>query len=104
MARARQPAERAPKSLYRPENQTFLTTLRAIRERKGFTQVELAEQLGRSQNFITAAERGVVRLDGLQLRDWCHACGIDLVDWATEIEKQLSPTKRATRKATRSLT
>lgn len=28
-------------------------------------------------------------LDGLQLRDWCQACGIDLVDWATEIEHAL---------------
>ncbi|MHB1059059.1 MAG: helix-turn-helix domain-containing protein [Rhodanobacter sp.] len=104
MARAREPEERAPKSLYRPENQVFLATLRTFRQRQELTQVELADRLGRSQNYVTSAERGVIRLDGLQLRDWCHACGVDLVDWASEIEKQLSPTKRAIRKATRSPT
>jgi transcriptional regulator with XRE-family HTH domain len=82
--------ERAQKSLYRPENQTFLATLRAIRKRAGLTQGELGERLGRTQNYVTAAERGVVRLDGLQIRDWCQACGADLVIWATEIERDLS--------------
>lgn len=80
---------RAQKSLYRPENRAFLATLRAIRERAGFTQQQLAEKLGRAQNYVTAAERGVVRLDGLQIRDWCEACGSDLVRWAKEVEKSL---------------
>jgi transcriptional regulator with XRE-family HTH domain len=104
MARAKKSAERAAKSLYRPENQTFLATLRAIRQRAELTQVELAEHLGRSQNYVTAAERGVVRLDGLQLRDWCQACGTDLMAWAAEIEKQLAPSKRTVRKAVRNPT
>lgn len=99
MARAREPEERAPKSLYRPENQVFLATLRALRQRAELTQVELAERLGRSQNYVTSAERGVIRLDGLQLRDWCQACGVDLVAWATEIEQQLSPAKRTSKKS-----
>lgn len=81
---------RAPKSLYRPENQAFLATLRAIRTGAGLTQGALGERLGRTQNYVTAAERGVVRLDGLQLRDWCQACGTDLVAWATEIEQALA--------------
>jgi transcriptional regulator with XRE-family HTH domain len=101
MVRAKISAERAAKSLYRPENLVFLATLRAIRERAGLTQVGLAEHLGRSQNHVTAAERGVVRLDGLQLRDWCLACGTDLMAWAAEIEKHLSPAKRAVRKVAR---
>jgi transcriptional regulator with XRE-family HTH domain len=71
------------------KNQVFLATLRALRQRQELTQVELAERLGRSQNYVTSAERGVIRLDGLQLRDWCQACGIDLVDWAMEIEHAL---------------
>jgi transcriptional regulator with XRE-family HTH domain len=82
--------ERAQKSLYRPENQTFLATLRAIRKRAGLTQGELGDRLGRTQNYVTAAERGVVRLDGLQLRDWCQACDADLIVWASEIEQALA--------------
>ncbi|UGB44704.1 helix-turn-helix domain-containing protein [Frateuria edaphi] len=82
-------SERAQKSLYRPENQAFLATLRAVRTRAGLTQKDLGDLLGRSQNYVTAAERGAVRLDGLQIRDWCKACGTDLVAWAREVEKTL---------------
>lgn len=90
-------SERAQKSLYRPENRAFLAMLRAVRTRAGLTQKELGERLGRSQNYVTAAERGAVRLDGLQIRDWCQACGEDLVAWATEIEAELSGAKRTAR-------
>jgi len=98
MGRAQEPVERAPKSLYRPENQVFLGMLRELRQRHGFTQVALAERLGRSQNYVTSAERGVIRLDGLQIRDWCHACGADLVQWATEIERALGGQEKGRRK------
>ncbi len=77
------------KSIYRAENQAFLTTLRGLRTKANLTQADLAQRLGRSQNFVTAAERGVTRLDGLQLRDWCIACGTDLVAWAKAVEKAL---------------
>jgi transcriptional regulator with XRE-family HTH domain len=71
-----------------------LATLRALRSRAGLTQGELAAKLGRSQNFVTALERGVTRLDGLQLRDWCLACGTDFVTWATAIEDGLAPPRQ----------
>lgn len=103
MARGQQLAERAAKSLYRPENQTFLATLRGVRTRANLSQKELAQRLGRSQNYVTAAERGVTRLDGLQLRDWCQACGTDLLAWAAEIEAQLAQARRPVRKTTRKL-
>ncbi|WEN13900.1 helix-turn-helix transcriptional regulator [Rhodanobacter sp. AS-Z3] len=92
-------AGQAPKSLYRPENQVFLSTLRSLREqRTGLNQTDFAVVLGRSQTYVSSAERGAVRLDGLQLRDWCRACGVTLVEWATEIERQLGPVKRAVKK------
>lgn len=94
----KQQADRAQKSLYRPENQAFLATLRAVRTRAGLTQRDLADRLGRTQNYVTAAERGVVRLDGLQIRDWCEECGVGLTDWAKEIEDLLvDVTPRRTR-------
>jgi transcriptional regulator with XRE-family HTH domain len=89
MATKKKVGGQAPKSLYRPENQVFLTTLRALREKTGFNQTDFAGVLGRSQTYVSSAERGAVRLDGLQLKDWCRACGVSLVVWATEIEKQL---------------
>lgn len=78
------------KSIYRRENTCFLETLRAARERAGLTQTELAERLGRPQSFVTGAERAVVRLDGLQIRDWLEACGSDLVAWAKDVEARLA--------------
>jgi hypothetical protein len=55
-------------------------------------QVEFALRLGRSQAYVSAAER-LSRLDTLQIRDWCAACGLTLVDFATEIEKRLGGRK-----------
>ncbi|OOG59927.1 helix-turn-helix transcriptional regulator [Rhodanobacter sp. C03] len=98
MAVLKKGAKRAPKSLHRPENHVFLAVLRDFRERATLTQVQVAERLGRSQNYVSAAERGVVRLDGLQLRDWCQACDSDLVKWAKEVEGRLGG-KKATRQS-----
>ena len=99
MATTKRVGGQAPKSLYRPENQVFLSTLRSFREqRTGLNQTDFAASLGRSQTYVSSAERGAVRLDGLQLRDWCLACGVTLVEWATEIEGQLRPVKRAVKK------
>lgn len=90
MAELEEADERAEKSLYRPENRVFLIALRAIRKRAKLSQAGLAERLKRSQNFVTAAERGVTRLDGLQLRDWMVACEVDLRVWADFVEKRLA--------------
>lgn len=88
------PKPRAPaaqKSLYRPELQVFLGVLRTLRERTELNQTDFAQRLGRSQTYVSAAERGAVRLDGLQLMDWMRACGADLRAWADLIESQLPP-------------
>jgi len=98
MTAGKEAEEHAQKSLYLPENRTFLATLRAIRKRAGLTQSELGERLGRTQNYVTAAERGVVRLDWLQTRDWCLACSANLVIWATEIELELAGRPASKRK------
>lgn len=83
------PTKKGPsKSLYRPENQAVLAVLRSLRERTGLNQTEFAEVLGRTQSYVSNSERGA-RLDTLQIRDWAHACGTDLVGWAKEVEKAL---------------
>jgi transcriptional regulator with XRE-family HTH domain len=86
------------KSIYRPENLAFLATLRGLREEAGLTQAELAERLGHTQNYVTAAERGLTRLDCLQVHDWCQACGASLTGWATRVEALLGTGKRPGRK------
>jgi transcriptional regulator with XRE-family HTH domain len=92
------PAPRS--SVYRSELPAFLSALRTLRDKTQLNQTDFAKTLSRSQTYVSAAERGAVRLDGLQLRDWCQACGADLREWADLVETQLGvpePPKRKTR-------
>ncbi|KLD68539.1 helix-turn-helix domain-containing protein [Luteibacter rhizovicinus] len=78
----------AIKSQTRPENQAVLDTLRAFREEADFLQSELSARLNRSQSYVSSAERGLIRLDALQLADWAEACGSTLTELAQAIEKR----------------
>jgi len=48
--------------------QDFLQRLRRARKEAGLTQAEVAKRLGRTQSFVTKAERGERRLDVVELR------------------------------------
>ena len=51
------------KSLRSPEHQDLMKMLSEARGKAGLTQRELAERLGRRQNFISKYETGERRLD-----------------------------------------
>ena len=85
----RSPSKAPVRSVHRAENQLVVGVLRTLREKAGFTQVAFAEKLGRTQSYVSSAERGA-KLDTLQIRDWCLACGSDLVSWAKAVEKALA--------------
>ena len=53
----------------------------ALRVEAGLTQMDLAAKLARSQGHVSEVERGIKRIDPLQVWDWCHACGSDLEAW-----------------------
>lgn len=96
MVRTRKLADGPKKSVNRPENRAFLDILRTLRLKANLEQSELGERLGRNQSFVTSAERGVIRLDGLQIRDWCLACNSNLVVWARSVEKVLAASNDTT--------
>lgn len=54
-------------SAQRLEYRRFLQRLRAAREESGLTQADVAEKLGVDQSWISKAERGVRRLDIIEL-------------------------------------
>lgn len=87
----------APKSLHRPEYKAVLATLLEIREDADLLQAELGKKLRRSQSYVSMAERGAIRLDPLQLRDWCLACGTTLAAYVDKLERRLSPAKKTGR-------
>jgi transcriptional regulator with XRE-family HTH domain len=54
-------------SAQRLEYRRFLVRLRAAREEAGLTQVDVATKLGVEQSWISKVERGVRRLDVVEL-------------------------------------
>jgi transcriptional regulator with XRE-family HTH domain len=78
------------KSLYTAENKEVRAQLRAIREAAGLSQTELAATFGRFQSFVSTVERGLVRLDVVQVRRWCAACGTTFPAFAQAVEERLT--------------
>lgn len=87
----------AEKSIYKDEYKAALQVLRTLRqeaaEREGgtLTQAEFAKRVGRTQTFVSAAERGTTRLDAVQLQAWCYACGATLEEWGRRMDEALKP-------------
>lgn len=81
------------KTIHRVEYERLRELLRATRVQRGVRQEELAAELGVVQNFVSNVERGVRRIDVIELRDVCLALGTDLVSFCKALEQQLaSPT------------
>lgn len=83
------------KSVYRDENLVLLRLLKQCRVDAGMTQSEFAEALGRPQSFASDIERGLRRLDLVQLRDICHVLSLDLLEFVKRFEDELSVSKVA---------
>jgi len=79
------------KTIHRSEYEILLRRLRELRVEAGVTQETLSDQLGRSQSFVSDVERGVRRLDAIELRDICHLLGSDLRTFLGALETELGP-------------
>lgn len=89
---------RVPKSPTRPEYEGVRAALVSLRVQAGLTQVELADRLKRSQGHVSEVERGIKRVDPLQVWDWCHACGSDLKAWGALTEAEIGKVRQAPNK------
>lgn len=78
-----------PKTIHRNEYRVLLRLLKAARVKAGFTQLECAAAMGRHQSFISDIERGIVRLDLVQLRDLCRVLKTDLTKFIRAFEREL---------------
>jgi transcriptional regulator with XRE-family HTH domain len=85
------------KSIYRSENAVVCAQLRAVRKAAGLNQAELAAKFKRLQSFVSTVERGLVRLDIIQLREWCLACGTTLPAFVQALEERLGTAKTSKR-------
>lgn len=78
------------KSIYRDEYSAFLRLLRECRIAAGLTQADCSAALSRPQSFMSDVERGVRRLDVVQLRDLCGVLKTNLVTFVTRLEKEIA--------------
>lgn len=77
------------KSIHTSDYEVFLRILRRVRAEAGLTQSELAQRLGQTQSFVSKVERGERRLDVVELRWWCRAMGVPLVEFVDRFEREL---------------
>lgn len=66
-----------PRSVFTDAYTAFRDTLVAVRKDAGVTQVELAERLGKPQQFISKIENGDRRVDLVEFVAVCRALRID---------------------------
>lgn len=78
------------KAIYRREHVIFLQELKRMRVESGMTQAQCSAALGRPQSFMSDVERGIRRLDMVQLRDLCMVLGRDLVSFTQAFEDALN--------------
>lgn len=77
------------KSIYSKEYPILIALLREVRDKAQLTQKEVALRAGVSQPYVSAVERGLLRLDTLQLRAWLKVCDSNLGKFGRELEKRL---------------
>jgi transcriptional regulator with XRE-family HTH domain len=79
-----------PRTIKITPESVLLELLRSARERSGVTQTQLAERTGLRQSDISKSERGVRRLDVLELHGWLSALGVSFVGFAQELDERLT--------------
>ncbi|MGY0503976.1 helix-turn-helix domain-containing protein [Luteimonas sp. e5] len=75
-----------PKTLHRPEYDLCRQMLLDARHEAGLTQAALAEAWGVPQERISAIERGIRRLDLVELQDLCELLGVDMLAFVASFQ------------------
>jgi len=81
------------KTLYTREHDIFLKLIKSMRAESGLTQAQCSAALGRPQSFMSDVERGVRRLDIIQLRELCHVLDTTLIELVTRLENTIESYK-----------
>jgi transcriptional regulator with XRE-family HTH domain len=76
-------------SIWSPSRSLIRTKLRKLRESAGITQVQLAQRLGAPQSYVSKVESGERRMDFLEVRDYCKACGQSFTAFVRMLEPLL---------------
>lgn len=89
------------KSVHRKEYPVFCDVLREVRKKAGLTQVQMAKKFRKPQSFASLVESGKIRLDFLQLRDWCRFSKTSVASLSELFEVRLREHRRREAEAAR---
>jgi transcriptional regulator with XRE-family HTH domain len=76
------------KSVHTKEYKTLRAELRAVRERAGLSQRDLALKLGVPHSWVAKVEAGERRIDAVELAWFFNACGEDAAVAIGELVKR----------------
>ena len=85
------------KSIDRWEYRAVLDLLRTVRLEAGLSQATLSAMHGHPQPWASGVERGLIRLDLLQVHSWVASCGADFIEFAARFQKRLDALPRKKR-------
>jgi transcriptional regulator with XRE-family HTH domain len=74
---------------------SFLEVLRTAREAAGLSQREFAKRLGVYHQYVNKCETGERQLNLVELREWCVALDVSLVEFVKAWERALDVPQRA---------
>lgn len=66
-----------PKSVFTPAYKHLLSTLVAARKGQDVSQAELAQRLGKPQQWVSSVETGIRRIDLIEFYAVAHALGLE---------------------------
>lgn len=78
-----------PQSVFTQAYATLISRLVELRKARGVSQVELAQRLGKSQQFVSAVERRIRRIDVIELYALLRAIDEDPVEFVSEVYRTL---------------
>jgi transcriptional regulator with XRE-family HTH domain len=80
---------RRRKTIHDHAYQVLVECLRSARREANITQIELANQLGIDQSYVSKYERSERRLDIIEVRAICQVLKVDLREFVATFEKRL---------------
>jgi len=80
--------QQMPKPLRSADYSLFIEELRAARDRAGLSQQELATLIGEDQSYVSKCERGIRRVDVVELKRWTDALGIGLIEFVKLLDQR----------------
>lgn len=72
------------------QREALIRLLVTIRKEAGLDQTAVAKAVGKNQSFVSRYESGERRLDVLELRAVCRACGLTLAKFVKRLESAIA--------------